>query len=203
MLSQGLKSGQTEGYFAPITYKSDAYKQNNMYLQSQPRGGRRLGFGSGDARRRDEFMHELRALQYKELLRREYAFTNKFAREAVNKVQGGGGSLRGGPMYESMRDPALPPLFQTQVTHQLYDIGRTGNGTTPICNRCSRETFYCKHRVGRGEFTARRKGLLNTSSEVVGSGLTEDCITKPQHGIRSQIKEFFDQNHLHVSHGQE
>lgn len=194
------KEGQTEGYFTPFTYKTDVYHAYNSYLKKQPRNTRKLGFGSFDARRRDEFMLDIRAQQYKELLRQEYGYVSRFAKEAAQRedeAAAAGADIKPPPrQYEAPRDPSLPPLFQTQVTRHLYDIGKDG-GVTPICTRCARETFYCPHRVGRGAETLRRKGLLNTSAEVYGSGVRG--ATKPEHGRRSHIKEFFDRNHLHVT----
>jgi hypothetical protein len=61
-----------------------------------------------------------------------------------------------------------PELFQTRVPYNLYEIGK-GPNNTPTCNKCSRETFYCPHRVGRGEYTARRPGTAHTSSNVYGN----------------------------------
>jgi hypothetical protein len=192
--TQPSKGGQVEGYFAPFTYKPDTYQSYNTYLKTQPRAGRKLGFGSFDARRRDEFMLDIRAQQYKELLKQEYSYVNKFARDAAEKEGLGQSIPPPPPRYIEERDPSLPELFQTQVTKHLYDIGR--GDTTPICNRCARETFYCPHRVGRGAQTLRRNGLVNIASEVYGSGIKSAI--KPEHGRRSHIKDFFDRNHLHI-----
>lgn len=82
-------------------------------------------------------------------------------------------------------------FFQTQVPTMLYDIGRPeANGVTPPCNKCSRETFYCKHRVGE----ARRLGHPRLSSHNYGQVTTP--AQKPEYGRRSGIKEFFDVGHV-------
>lgn len=82
-------------------------------------------------------------------------------------------------------------LFQTQVPTMLYDIGRPeANGVTPPCNKCSRETFYCKHRVGE----ARRLGQTRLSSHHYGQVTTP--AQKPEYGRRSGIKEFYDVGHV-------
>jgi hypothetical protein len=47
------------------------------YLESQPENDRKNGFGSKDARRRDEFTNTTRTEQYREMLRKEIAVMNK------------------------------------------------------------------------------------------------------------------------------
>jgi hypothetical protein len=82
------------------------------------------------------------------------------------------------------------------VPSLLYDIGR--NHMTPICNKCSRETFYCKHRVNsNGSATLRRTGPLKTMAEQIGAEIRQHNI-KPPHGKRSSLNDFYDHNHLSV-----
>lgn len=88
----------------------------------------------------------------------------------------------------------LPDLFQSRVPRYLYDIGRE-SGTTPICNKCKAETFYCKHRIGNGAMTARRVGNLKTSAMVIGSN-RPNTVAKPSFGRKSHIKAFYDSGHI-------
>lgn len=89
-------------------------------------------------------------------------------------------------------------LFQTQVVQNLYDIGRTPQGITPICNKCARDTFYCRHRVGNGEVTSRRPGTVPTSNSNYGSYEHKMYTSKPRYGMVDQRKHFYDTSHLAV-----
>lgn len=95
--------------------------------------------------------------------------------------------------YErNLRDPHL---FQTKVP-SLYDIGKpNGTGITPFCNKCSKDTFYCIHRVGNGATNARRMGPLSTLSQEVGAGDVLHVV-KPQYGLKGNLNTFFDRSHL-------
>jgi len=195
------KEGQLVGYFTEFKYATDSYQDQNGYRVTQPRANRKLGFGSLDARRRDEFTLEIRAQQYKELLDRENYFHGRYSEEQKNRdIDREGGRASTAPAYYDTGavyedDPRYPYLFQTQVPNLLYDIGKDG-GTTPICNKCSRETFYCKHRVGNGSVTLRRTGPLKTASQIIGHQVNH--APKPVFGRKSSIKDFYDSNHLSV-----
>lgn len=206
------KQGQTAGYFTSHTYAADNFSDTNGYRMTQPRADRKLGFGSLDASRRDEFTLDVRAQQYKELLKGEHYFEKKYSEENDQKHQNDftNGTFHNEDMtqglntaqaaFEARRSQELKPyLFQNQVPDLLYDIGKEGSGTTPICNKCQRETFYCKHRLGNGAVTLRRKGPHKTSTELVGEEITYGVPLKPQHGRKSHIKDFYDNYHLAVN----
>lgn len=173
---------------------------NNGYRITQPRANRKLGFGSYDANRRDEFTLDIRASQYRELLEKERFFEGVYLDQNASRAPGAlaeaASSRAAAASAAAAAAPADPRMFQTQVPTMLYDIGKASNGTTPICNKCSRETFYCKHRVGAGADTLRRLGPHKTMSAVVGSEV--EGAEKPHHGRKSAIKDFYDQNHLSV-----
>lgn len=185
------KVGQTEGYFGKFEHVVDNYQDNNGYRITQPRAGRKLGFGSYDAHRRDEFTLDIRAQQYRELLDKERFFEGVYMSQ--NARTGASAPLAAAAAAAAASSPRAPEpdneaMFQTQVPTMLYDIGKDG-GTTPICNKCSRETFYCKHRVGKGAETLRRLGPHKTSAAIVGAEIVG--AEKPQHGRKSHIKEFY------------
>ena len=178
----------------------DSYQDNNGYRITQPRADRRLGFGSHDANRRDEFTLDIRASQYRELLDKERFFEGVYIDQNAKTQPAGyaASAAAAAAAAESTRRAANEPradMFQTRVPTLLYDIGREG-GTTPICNKCSRETFYCRHRIGSGEDTLRRVGPHRTMAAVVGAEVVG--AEKPHHGRKSAIKDFYDQNHLSV-----
>lgn len=182
------------------------FLDNNGYRITQPRANRQLGFGSKDAHRRDEFTLDIRAQQYRELLERERFFEQAYLESNAAKgmqapMEAAAAAGAAASSSSSLSRSQYPPvdesqLFQTQAPRLLYDIGREG-GTTPICNKCSRETWYCKHRVGSmSAQTLRRVGPHNTSAAQVGAEIVG--AEKPQFGRTSHIKAFYDANHLSV-----
>jgi len=202
------KTGQLQGYFSITPYQPDSYQDTNGYRVTQPRGDRRHGFGSMDAHRRDEFTLDIRAHQYKELLKSEFKFTKKFSSsQPLPNTARVGHDIRDQycdgiddaqqAFTERRAQELLPSLFQNQVPGLLFDIGRE-RGTTPICNKCPRDTFYCKHRVGSGETTLRRAGPHKTAAQIVGDLAERNTPSKPPHGRKSHIKDFYDANHLTV-----
>jgi len=229
------KTGQLEGYFGEFKYSTDNYQDTNGYRVIQPRDRRRLGFGSLDAHKRDEFTLHVRAQQWKELLKGEHAQTIKrlkdendvksrslplsalaasgaetagsarsgvidaaYSAAASAREHGAASSARSSTSFAATGEGKV--MFQTMVPTSLYDIGKEkANGVTPICNKCQRDTFYCKHRVGAtAAVTARRLGGVRTTAQVYGG--TEQTLAKPPHGRKSGIKEFYDAGHL-KAHG--
>jgi len=200
------KKGQTAGFFGSFPYKPSAYKDNAGYLSREPRDKRKLGFGSFDASRRDEFTLDIRARQWKEKLAQEKIYTKtalakakqmKKSRPASAPVAIGNARAneerrRRTAYAEQYKD--RPHLFQTQVPFDLYEVGRSA--ITPICNKCSRETFYCPHRVGRGTFTARRPGTATTAYQSYGAFGDHNEAVKPKYGNINTTKQFYDQSHL-------
>jgi len=201
------KEGQTAGYFNNIPYMPDAFQDVSSYRLSQPRANRKLGFGSFDAHKRDEFTSSLRSLQYRELLKSEQNFNKKWAEEEKQSSSSSSpNNLKSSQQLmndiSQQRDNELQndrskTLFQNNVPELLYDIGKE-TGSTPICNKCPRNTFFCKHRLasessdGQGQL---RRGPYKTTNQDIGA-IKETTIGKPQHGIKSQIKSFYDNSHL-------
>lgn len=188
------KVGQQEGYFAKFEYVVDTFQDNNGYRITQPRASRKLGFGSYDANRRDEFTLDIRAQQYRELLDKERFFEGVYLGQNAQRTGQDPNQAAAAAASSSQQLPAdHPSMFQTQVPTMLYDIGKEG-GTTPICNKCSRETFYCRHRVAQSSAdTLRRMGPHKTAAAMVGAEIVG--AEKPTFGRKSHIKDFYDSNH--------
>ena len=78
--------------------------------------------------------------------------------------------------------------FIGEVPNRLFDIGRPGAGETEVCFRCSRETFYCTHKVANREGV--RYGLMGEPvSTVVGKGKSLEH--KSQFARSDKKKDFF------------
>lgn len=166
------------GFFTRSTYTSDNYSDKTTYLKTQPVDNRRLGFGTHDAARRDEFTTHIRTEQYREQL--------KF--EALTKPAGGG---------EEGEAPA-PRTFPKGLKEckHLYDIGR--NIETEFDPKSSRDTFYNRLMCKSRDRAPMRTGGYYRSSADIGAGVEEldhgDC--KPQFGHHKATKAFFDNSHL-------
>lgn len=201
-LTAPLKMGQTEGLFKKLEYSTDVYQDNSKYISTQPRDGRKLGFGSYDAKRRDEFSSDIRAKQWKEKLKTE----NIYAQTALKNAGIDKNTAQLSEAQQLLKRQAdytqkyahNDELFQTKVPWNLYDIGRE-EAFTPICNKCPRERFYCPHRVGRGAVTLRRPGTAPTSSKAYGDFVTQ--AEKPKFGMISEHKSFYDNSHLTTQWG--
>ncbi len=66
-----IPRNEQNGNFAKIEYAPEGFKEVNKYLQSQPLNDRKNGFGTKDARRRDEFANAIRTEQYREGIQKE------------------------------------------------------------------------------------------------------------------------------------
>lgn len=165
-LVANLKPNQ--GNFGANTYTGSQYDIGTTYLNKQPLDKRKLGFGSHDAKRRDEFSNQAKQSQYKEKIRAE----EKFLDSCLKK------EIEAGTVKET--DPNAPTAadiqaskqqwFQANVPSFLYDIGNSDEGITPLCNKCSRETFLCKHRVQKDlNRSPKRLGGDSMSSSSYGS----------------------------------
>lgn len=206
------KKGQTEGYFQNMKFQSDAYQSNKAYIQIEPLNSRKLGFGSHDARRRDEFSSDVRTRQWREKLQSEKVYTevkgdllpSDFSVDPIEQRKKKEAEFQA--FYNDQ-----PHLFQTRVPFYTYDIGREEKTSTPICNKCSKDTFYCKHRVGRNTKTLRRPGTAPTAYGTYGNW--DDSmpqadsapirgprysVQKPRFGHLHSTNSFFDDSHLGV-----
>jgi len=165
-----------------------------------------LNFGSNDVHKSDEFCNGIRQAQWKELLNTESRFQTQWANKAaetrgldldksaelsspVNRLN------RSREINLEREAKGLPAHFQTEVPIKLYDVGKVSE--TPICYKCSRQTFYCKHRVGI--VTARRPGgsEYRTMNQEIG-GRVWGISSKPTHGRVAVTKQFSDISHLAV-----
>lgn len=154
------------------------YVDRHNYFKEQSAESRKKGFGSHDARKRDEFSFQPRAQQWKELLRTEEKFNEKMLKnsptlptETPSRAQS----------RAARREEERQRWFQAKVPSTLYDIGRTG--VTPFCTKCTSETFFCVHqnRKDLGEFSQQRRvGEHKTSSSTVGQFHFHDKGSRPK-----------------------
>lgn len=189
------KKGQTTGYFSALTYSPSPFQTGTQYRNVQ----KYMGFGSHECRRRDEFTLDIRARQWREKLKTENDFSKKnIDSTALQRAESApsGEFAHESPLKRRQRKyreqyAGRPELFQCQVPFELYDIGKTA--VTPICNKCNRDTFYCRHRVASQK--SKRPGTAPTSYETYGN-FERYTVEKPKFGNVNELKNFNDRSHL-------
>lgn len=203
------KSGQLNGYFSAYKHTADQYIDNTGYIESQPLSERKNGFGTSDAIKRDEFTLNIKSLQYKELLSHEQKYQKKH--NELNNINNNENNNIDNTVNE-LHDKKSK-LYQYNVPHSLYDIGRTHS--TPICNKCKTDTFYCIHRINNAHKQSdnnntsndslRHTGTYKTSTSDIGSLITSNHIQQQLSNIvksagnHQSIASFYDNTHLNAS----
>lgn len=195
------KKGQNAGTFEKFPeYKSDLY---NDKFKANERKFTKIGFGSNNAERRSEFTSDVLSKQWKEKLKAEMKMMKGEIQDTtVDDLDDKEATFR--------RTYPNPKYFQTMVPFHSVDVGKNEDTTTPICNKCSRETFYCRHRV-KSELPEtvaelRRSGantaLSPTSYNTYGSWTSDPDrgqqyqLGKPKAGRIRTTKQFNDNSHL-------
>jgi len=194
LTNPGILTEGAIGYFSALgvnkPYKPDTYQEQNPYFKTQPPDKRKLGFGSHDAAKRDEFMVAVRTEQYREQLRSEARILKEI--EENNKKRG---------LTHEVSMVEQKATFPTGLkpTKHLYDIGR-GNETA-FDPRASRDTFYnnLMNKNIRSK-TMRRTGGAWLSSCETGAGIAklDHAQFKAAHGHVRATKTFFDRSHLNI-----
>lgn len=185
--SEPPKHGQTAGYFKQMDYSSQPFLEIAKYIEIEPVASRKMGFGSKDARKRSEFTLDMRARQFKERVKSEEVYINNQLAQST--------SIEPEDFAEYTQRPTDPRLFQSQVSHNLYDIGK--EQFTPVCLKCPRDTFFCPHRAQvTNTDTLRRTGELPVMSQTYGDFDTVASAAKPKHGRVNLRKHFYDNSHI-------
>ena len=63
----------------PSLFIGEKYVDRTMYLKTQPPDTRKNGFGSSDAKRRDEFSNDVEVNKWRERIKNEMEFVSRFA----------------------------------------------------------------------------------------------------------------------------
>ena len=185
------------GHFAKIVYVPEGYKETNKYITTQPLEGRKKGFGTKDAHRRDEFSNNIRTEQYREGIRKETMLLNQnkdkvearltqlLATKALEtaKMNNTGGSTGS---HEGFFD------YSNKVAQ--YDIGR--NRVTAFDPKSIKDTYY--------KFSDERPKRFGTTNRPIsydlGSSAWDVHYQPPTFGGKSLVKNFFDKSHLGTTH---
>lgn len=116
-------------YFGKLEYHPEKYNDTLLYLNSQPLNKRKLGFGTHDASKKDEFTLTLATERYREHMKIESDIDIKQCEKT--------GELPEDPYKITYK------LQEHPKDDYLYDYGK--EKVTKECYKCHREMNYCKH----------------------------------------------------------
>lgn len=191
MMVPGKPTNSGGGYFGlmgrAFDYMPDKYVEQLPYGKREPFAERKLGFGTHDASKRDEFTQRIRTEQYRDLLKRE------------KRLLGGGKALEARVKQahaklgaEQKRNEDLRKAVGLDAPNHLYDIGRSRE--TKFDPKMHRDRFYNTHSAHKREM---RRGGYRTASQDIGDGAW--AVTRTEHFGRSHAtRAFYTQSHLEV-----
>lgn len=163
-----------DNYFNKMSYQSAGPLQDKTsYLKAAPLDKRKLGFGTKNAPRRDEFASTVITEQYREALKCEL-------RQEKSQL---GAAIQ---VSDEQAALAAKPNPRKPVRH-LYDVGR--KQVTEFDQKSSRDCYYSNK---GGE---RQLGNQQISSASVGDGAWTAPGDSEFKRVR-KTKEFFDNSHL-------
>lgn len=172
--------------FVPFKYTSDPWKPQVKYTKTQPLENRKLGFGSRDAFKTDEFTNTVRTETYREQLRRENQILNMQMdqRDQMLGIKNDAGSKNG----EGKNDAAEEDLDELDTTlfsrinskkHEVFGVDR-------------RQALRArKRRLGHYRLSSRDYGAMCDQPKVIFAA-------KCTHGSTSATAQFFDTGHLGI-----
>jgi hypothetical protein len=168
-----------------FTYVSDPFVEQMPYQKTQPADKRKLGFGTHDAARRDEFAQTIRTEQYRETLRAEQKLLDGQRNE----------ELENSILAKAAKSMAARTFVEGKSEiSALYDVGRTC--TTEFDPHYARDQFY---NISVAYTRPKRMGSLTSSSSAIGEGCWGHKYSKPEHGSISPTKTFYDRSHLRTT----
>lgn len=173
----GTGTAMPSSYFKYYEYKSDPFKPAMLYSKSQPPESRKLGFGSHDAHKTDEFTNVIRTETYRYQLKQEYKHINKASEALFKKKQEE-------KQAEIVDDDDAPTLYET--LHSKED------------------DLFGPDRIKALRSKKRNTGHHALSSDAIGTRCGDAKViynNKSTFGTKNVTSQFFDTTHLTV--GQE
>lgn len=185
-----LPQNAENGHFAKVTYVAEGFSEGNKYITTQPLDGRKRGFGTRDAHRRDEFCNDIRTEQYRETLRKEKLLTGEGPEAIKEKLT----KLLAERAHRDLTmgsSASKSSTFRDEKVHQ-YDIGRTR--TTAFDPKSTKDAFY--------RFDSDNGRCVGETNRPVSYDIGDNAwavtYKPPSHGGKSEVKNFYDKSHLNV-----
>ena len=188
------------GYFTKLECHSEPYTENiEKYSLNQKLVDRKLGFGSRDAFKRDEFSSTKAAERYRDTIKREIKLINKHRdlRKEEEMIK----------EYQVKKEKSRLPCDKKGVVKSrpefLFDIvcGTNNDSYDPSTKK---DSFYQipKHapvyRSIAGQYDSRRLASHKPESVVIGSTawLHKSSLPTGSHGYTRGTLKFYDAGHL-------
>jgi hypothetical protein len=175
------------GNFSKLSYVAEGYFETNKYITTQPLDKRKLGFGTKDAHRRDEFSNDIRTEQYRETLRKEKlltAETPEAVKEKLTKM------LATRAAYDTTL--GFENSSRKEKIYQ-FDIGRSR--ATAFDPKSIKDTYY--------KFDTEKGRHFGDTVKPISSDIGDDAwnihYKPPSFGGKSEVKNFYDKSHLNVT----
>jgi len=184
-----------EGYFGyggkSFIHNPEPYRTEVPYHKIEPPDKRKLGFGSHDASKRDEFTQAIRTEQYRETLHKEQDIINRSQAKTIETQKKAIEAWKA-------REKTSFPHGKKEIKF-LYDVGR--NIHTESDPKNHRDQFYTMRDGMRGKSneTSKRMGNYRTASMEVGDGVWAVRCHKPEASMNHAHKTFYDKSHLMVT----
>jgi hypothetical protein len=172
----GLGTGTIlpKALFRSYEYKSDPFKPAVPYSKTQPMENRKLGFGSHDAHKTDEFTNVIRTETYRYQLKQEFKHINK-----VNKNLLAGEEQKGDA--EKVEDDDAPTLYEILHSKEADLFGSDRR-------RALRQK---KRNTGHFQLSSMDVGVKCGDNKIIAAN-------KSTHGAKNVTSQFFDTTHLCV-----
>lgn len=175
------------GNFSKLECPPGDYHEAIIYRDAQPLDARKRGFGSKDAKRRDEFANAIRTEQYRSTISKEsltLARSSGQLQATLSRI------MDERAQTSPVRSAGTNSFYASSVPQ--YDIGRAR--VTPFDPKSMKDTFY-KFDQARD----KRFGDHRPASSDFGSTAWEISYGPPGHGGKSETKKFWDKSHLMTS----
>lgn len=180
------------GYFGlmgkAFDYMPDRYVEQLPYGKREPYDQRKLGFGTHDASKRDEFTQRIRTEQYRDLLKREKRLMDKHGGHIDARIKAAHKKLA----EQAKLDEEERKKANLDAPKHLYDIGRSRE--TKFDPKQSRDRFYNARKARVGEM---RRGGWRSASQEIGVGAWAQARTE-HFGRSHATRSFYSNSHLEV-----
>jgi len=168
-------------------YGGEKYIDRTMYIKTQPPADRKKGFCSSDASRRDEFTLDIETEKWRERIRTEMMFSERFAKRAEEEM-----TDEQRAKFKELEEAGTEPRW-THGPKFLFDLGKEATGgVTPYEMKDARDTWYSKHRIKTEDDGVRNTGGIVLSSHAVGDNLIGySDWSKPEFARQPIIRDSF------------
>lgn len=167
------------GMFTKLEYKGGDVEETITYLKTQPIESRKNGFGSHDAKRKDEFSSSVRTEQFRGTIKKEnQILKHKFEEDFLKYA-----------------DTINNESSQSE-DHRIYQFDVV-NRDTDFDPKQKRDTFY-KTGAKSGSFSRPESSSLGfrPMSAEWGKGVDKCDYHPPEHGGHTATSCFYDKSHI-------